>query len=110
MIWIQANTLDLILRVTRIILDKGILLATHPNYPLEVCITRDQLVNLEDSIVPKLASDIILGNLCFWDSAEQEYLDVSYDASRKILTINDCQYFISESNSLRPLIMTNINN
>lgn len=108
MIWIQANTLGLILRVTRIILDKGILPTTHPDYPLEVCITRNQLVNLEDSIVPKLASDIILGNLCFWDSAEREYLDVSYDAPKRTLTINDRQYFISDLDSPRPLIMINI--
>jgi hypothetical protein len=109
MIWIQANSLSLILRVTKIILEKDVLPITHPDYPLEVSLTKYQWANLEEFIVLKMAPDIILGNICFWDSANREYLDVSYDPIKKILTLEgDKQYFVYESDSLRPLSIVNI--
>lgn len=107
MIWIQANSLDLILKVTEIILEKNIFPSMAPNYPLEVSITRSQLDNLEDSLILWLYPDIIIGNIRFWDSSNKKYLEVSYDSSKRLLVFNgNSRYVIADPDSSRPLYIS----
>ena len=86
MIVIQANSLSLILKITEIVLEKGILPMADPNYPLEILLTEYQWFNLKNSIILKLADDIILGNIGVWDSTSREYL--IYDHTRKMFEKN----------------------
>lgn len=126
MIEIHAKTLGQILRVTGIILGKGILPKLNLSDPLKLGVTQYQwLHDCEEPVVWNMSESIILGELGFWDTQAECYLDIDYEASTKALTIEGCRkYYLatpddlgvrvsehistSDPDSPRPLIMINI--
>lgn len=126
MIEIHAKTLGQILRVTGIILGKGILPKLDLSDPLKLGVTQYQwLHDCEEPVVWNMSGSIILGELGFWDTQAECYLDIAYEVPTKELTIEGCRkYYLAtpddlgvrvsehistyEPDSSRPLIMINI--
>ena len=99
MIVIQTTTLSQILRITNIILEEipGIP-PVDLESPLEIAVTHYQWLSYcEEPVILGVAPDIIRGDIRFWNHHLRKYLDIFYDSTNKILTIdNSRQYFISD--------------